>query len=443
MNKAYRIVFECYDKNNPGHVLSKQTVFEDELNKPTNCLDFTIGFDKQINLIKIIQDCVLLEKTSLLNKERKSCPECKQRLIKFGSQYSTIHDVLTDHKVQIGRLKCKQCGHEEPSTVRSLLNGTISGDLARIQATLGADYTYREGEKILELFSQKERQVNNHDRVKQVVHTIGNVVEHMNKEEQEIITTEKAAELILNVDGGHIKTVEDKRSMEAMVSVVYRPEALKSNEKGTRNYLTSKNCAASIKDDNQQQLISSTIIAALKQGLHKDTHVTALCDGAENCWNVAEALAPLSREMTYILDWFHISMKMDNISLKESLKPKFMRIKWHLWRGNVKAAITRLSQLVEDKIDENCRTKINKFATYIENNKNRIINYRERKKAGLVFTSNLAESTVESLINQRCKGKQHMRWSREGLNPLLQLRAAVHSKEWNDQWRTAVLNSAL
>ena len=64
-------------------------------------------------------------------------------------------------------------------------------------------------------------------------------------------------------------------------------------------------------------------------------------------------------------------------------------------------------------------------------------------KNGLVFTSNLAESTVESLINRRCKGQQHMRWSREGLDPLLQIRAALNSKgEWESKWMTAILNAA-
>ena len=43
----------------------------------------------------------------------------------------------------------------------------------------------------------------------------------------------------------------------------------------------------------------------------------------------------------------------------------------------------------------------------------------------------MAESTVESLINQRCKAKQHMSWTREGLHGLLQIRAAVLStRNW-------------
>ena len=97
-------------------------------------------------------------------------------------------------------------------------------------------------------------------------------------------------------------------------------------------------------------------------------------------------------------------------------------------------------RLIEEA-PKNCQDRLNKLKTYIENNADKIVNYRERQKQGLVFTSNLAESTVESLINQRCKGQQHMRWSREGIEPLLQLRAAIASNDWKDIWKTAVLNS--
>ena len=147
--------------------------------------------------------------------------------------------------------------------------------------------------------------------------------------------------------------------------------------------------------------------------------------------------------MTCILDWFHISMKMKNIALPEQFKIKFLRIKWHLWRGNVERALLRLSQLAKEVTADKAIDKINKFTTYIAINRERIVDYRTRKNNGLVFTSNLAESTVESLINRRCKGQQHMRWSREGLDPLLQIRAALNSKgEWESKWRTPILNDA-
>ena len=92
-------------------------------------------------------------------------------------------------------------------------------------------------------------------------------------------------------------------------------------------------------------------------------------------------------------------------------------------------------------IDNLGKSTAGNWSATIENNLNRIVDYRARKVKGLVFTSHLAESTVESLINQRCKGQQHMRWSREGLDPILQLRAKIHTNDWNDKWKTVVLNS--
>ena len=101
-----------------------------------------------------------------------------------------------------------------------------------------------------------------------------------------------------------------------------------------------------------------------------------------------------------------------------------------------------LEQLIDLADSDKDIDKIKKFLRYVSNNKEKIVNYRTRQKEGLVFTSNLAESTVESLINQRCKGQQHMRWSREGLNPVLQLRAAIHSNDWQIKWKDVVLNAA-
>ena len=36
-----------------------------------------------------------------------------------------------------------------------------------------------------------------------------------------------------------------------------------------------------------------------------------------------------------------------------------------------------------------------------------------------------------------------MRWSREGLDSLLQLRAAIGSNDWDKIWKTAVMNAIL
>ena len=91
--------------------------------------------------------------------------------------------------------------------------------------------------------------------------------------------------------------------------------------------------------------------------------------------------------------------------------------------------------------DKQTATKLTKFRQYIENNIEMIVNYQERLDNNQIFTSSFAESTVESLINQRCKGKKHMRWTREGLNNILQIRAAIASNSWNNIWKMVVRNS--
>ena len=157
----------------------------------------------------------------------------------------------------------------------------------------------------------------------------------------------------------------------------------------------------------------------------------------QNCWNIIDALEPMAASIDRILDWFHLSMKIQNIALPDPIKSKLTRIKWHLWRGNVERALYRLNELIPLCSDKSAE-RLKKLKAYVMNNSTKIINYRDRQKNGLPFTSHLAESTVESLINQRCKGQQHMRWSREGLDPILQIRAAIASNDWDQNWRTVI-----
>lgn len=127
-------------------------------------------------------------------------------------------------------------------------------------------------------------------------------------------------------------------------------------------------------------------------------------------------------------------MKIKNIAIPEDHKPLYDKVKWHLWHGNPGDSLVRLEELMALIEDSSTKTKLKKLATYISNNKEGIVNYGERQKVGLVYTSNLAESTVNTLINQRQKGKQKMLWSRDGAHNVLQIRTSVFSNSWDDDW---------
>jgi hypothetical protein len=63
------------------------------------------------------------------------------------------------------------------------------------------------------------------------------------------------------------------------------------------------------------------------------------------------------------------------------------------------------------------------------------VNYDVRKREGLIFTSHLAESTVNTLINERQKGKQKMLWTHEGAHHILQIRSSFFSNTWESDWK--------
>ena len=112
--------------------------------------------------------------------------------------------------------------------------------------------------------------------------------------------------------------------------------------------------------------------------------------------------------------------------------------KAELWLGKVDSALDILSKLQSDLKSEEHIKKADNFVEYIKENREHIINYDERKKSGLIFTSHVAESTVEHLLNERGKKHQKMQWSRDGLHAVLQIRASQASNEWVNDWNNII-----
>jgi len=78
---------------------------------------------------------------------------------------------------------------------------------------------------------------------------------------------------------------------------------------------------------------------------------------------------------------------------------------------------------------------------YLKDNLDYLVNYDERDKANKAFTSQVAESHIDSLINARHKRKQKMQWTREGAHNVLQIRASMVSNEWGEKWLELVLTN--
>ena len=217
-----------------------------------------------------------------------------------------------------------------------------------------------------------------------------------------------ASELVIVVDGGHVQDKEiGKHSFEEIVTTVFKPENLIviSNE---RREIKHKISVASAKKDSHYNIKKLTINACLRSGMNTMTKITALTDGAKNCWSIINALSNNCEEIIRVLDWFHIGKKFkereSNIPME--LKEFYNKGKMHLWHGRPNTSITRLNQLVEKLSNKDTIKRVKELIKYISSNKNNIVNYHMRKINNLPYSSQLAESSVNCVINERQKNKK-------------------------------------
>jgi hypothetical protein len=326
------------------------------------------------------------------------------------------------------------------------LSGKVHTDLIKIQAEFGARHTYRKAATDIRSLTGNDRSIINRSRIQRTTKRVGKILEDNDNEERDKdkaqpLVIEPAKKLCVAVDGGHVHDANNKgHNFEAMLAKVYRPENVKRVDKH-HTEIIQKHCAGSAKYDKQKTMKSNVIEAAKKEGLDKNvTEVTVLADGAKNCWNIAEALKSLCCVFICILDWFHIGKYVQNLKAQLPTEYKYIldAAKAELWLGKADSALDILSKLQSDLKSEEPIKKANNFVEYIKENREHIINYDERKKSGLIYTSHVAESTVEHLLNERGKKHQKMQWSRDGLHAVLQIRASQASNEWETDWKNNI-----
>lgn len=412
-------------------IVNEKIIKKVEIKKPETILDIGFRHVEQIEIISNIQDSYIPNQCKLLFSGYETCPKCQGKVRKNGHHVAFFHSSLSDHKLKTQSYSCG-CGWQIQPTIHGEFGTNVHPDLIKIQSTLGAKMPYKEAESSLKEFNCSKRSVNNHVKISEATNNVGSILNRL-KLEEKIDITLPSKELYLHVDGGHIKDKDrDKRSFEAMVTAVFKPESYRKINDND-NMIESKHIAASAINDHSIKTL--TLKAAQKEGLTKETCVTAFCDGAANCWSIVDSLQPHCKEITKILDWYHIRQAYDRAMMAlpkyhEQLKSS----KYKVWHGKANEGIEKLNELKEMLIFNNLHTdkteKVSNLTTYLSNNLDKLVNYMERKNSNLPYTSNVAETTVESQINMRFKRKQKMQWTRENAHNVLQIRTTISSNEW-------------
>jgi len=427
-------------------VIKRDTITSYALQGPTSIVELGLRHAEQITLLEQVQNSVLAEQSRLLAPGLPGCPTCGHTLKKNGYKTSKFHAVFSDHTVRIQKHHCRHpdCGWHSTPTITSLFGTNIHPDLATLQCAQGALYSYREAKKNLEMCNSHPRRVNNHTRVKRMTDKVGAVLaEHNHLAPAAEVCAAPAQDLLIQADGGHIPIQEkDKRSFEALSAIVYRPEHLQEVDRHHRQIM-EKTCVVSALDDELHTIKTYVVNAAKKQGISQETQVTALADGAKNCWSVLSVLQPECATLECILDWFHIAQKFQNVknALGEAFATSLESAKWKLWHGNAADALTKLAVLRDNVSDEGQRSKLTGLYEYLHRNQAYLVNYDARDQANQTYTSQVAESHIDALINARHKRTKKMQWTREGAHHVLQIRAMMASEEWESQCQGTVLSA--
>lgn len=424
-----------------GEVVNQQVVFEKLAVLPKKINELGFNHQEQIEIIRQSQNAILHVQQSLINENASVCPECGKKARKSGKFDSDFHSVFTDHKVKLQRYKCT-CGWTGKISIDGIYGSALHPDLVELQALLGSKNSFKQTEEFLTKRSAQQRPINSHSRIQRTVNHVGKLLTQIKQGEDWAKKAaanegEKPDELILVIDGAHIKSKDvNKRSFEAITGTIYNPKHRVKKDKHHWEIL-SKTVVASAKQDKQKSIKKMITNAGAKQGMRENTKLTVLTDGAKNCWSAASDIISSQTCVVTILDWFHIAMKFTNREsiIPDELSEEFKKSKWCLWHGDIDKALAKLDE-IKLNLDEN-KTRIKTLINYLKNNREHIVNYAEREKSGEAFTSQLAESTVNNLVNERQKHDKRMQWSREGSDNVLQIRSSKQSGDWEVDWSLA------
>jgi hypothetical protein len=195
-----------------------------------------------------------------------------------------------------------------------------------------------------------------------------------------------------------------------------------------------------------------TAALALKgQGYADQGEITVISDGAE-CLKRLAGMLP--QPVAHILDWFHISMKVQPLAQLAATVPKHIsnfenrveKIRWRLWNGQAGRALALIARVRRDVSKDTVPSiwahradnLLETLQIYIRRNKGSVVNYAERYRDGKRVSTAPAEASVNRLVAKRFVKKQQMRWSRTGAHYLLKVRASVLNGDLSDRTKYEV-----
>jgi hypothetical protein len=377
------------------------------------------------------------------------CPICEQRLRRNGKHrvaYRTPFGRLDLDSPRFYRCRCQTNGSASFSPLAVWLGTHTSPELQYLEAQFAALLPYGVSARMLGTVLPLER-ATSITTWKRHVASLG---VRLDREAHERIVAAPALNEFglptrnplraIGIDGGYVKAADAPSRQEGWFEVMVGKSLPRA---GSGQVFAFVHRLEAHPNERMERFLA-------QQGVFPAQPTTFLSDGGET---VRQAQGDFRQFGEPILDWFHVAMRMTQLSqaikglpadsTADELDPAehieeclriLRRAKAYLWHGSPHRALQTLEDLTWEIGTESdhanaMQDKLEEFMGYVSANLTSIPNYADRHRHGEPIATGFVESAVNQVISKRFVKKQQMRWTPRGAHQLLQVRTRALNQQ--------------
>jgi len=395
--------------------------------------------------------------------QNSTCPQCQSRLRRNGTHrihYRTPFGRLALGSPRFYRCRCQTPNRASISPLTMWLGAHTSPELQYLEAQFAALLPYGVSARLLGTVLPLEHATS----ITTWKRHVGAIGARLDQEAHERIATAPALNEFglpkrnplqaVGIDGGYVKASDAPSRQEGWFEVMVGKSLPRA---GTGQVFAFVHRLEAKPTDRVERFLA-------EQGVFPAQPTTFLSDGGDT---VRQAQGKFRQFGEPILDWFHVAMRMTQLSqaikglpanppdeqdtpnpIEECLR-LLRRAKAYLWHGSPHRALQTIEDLTWDIGTESERAqdvqgKLEEFMSYVTANIGAIPNYADRHRHGEPIATGFVESAVNQVVSKQLVKKQQMRWTPTGAHQLLQVRARVLNEQlrgdferWHPRLRSA------
>jgi hypothetical protein len=376
------------------------------------------------------QTVVERQAAEFIGQERR-CPRCgRERACKghHAIVFRTPFGKLQLDSPWLYRCGCESNGGRSFSPLAELLAERTSPELMYLETKFAALVSYGLTVKLLEEVLPIGQALSPTAIRHQVRHTAERLESERGSPRAGLLAPDRPADqdvlpeagvpLVVGLDGAYVHAQDQPSRTEGWFEVIVG--------KGLPTQDQASKCFAFVSRYDPEP--EGRLLEMLESlGLQNNQPVTFLSDGGDAVRELPRGLIP---QAEYLLDWFHVAMRLTGMSrlatgmqaegypeLGADLQDMLENLKWNLWHGKVDRALEITDELayaleVENGSPEHRKLlkAVRAFETYLTNNRALVPNYGERYREGKVISTAFVESAVNQVVSKRFVKKQQMRY---------------------------------